>query len=905
MSVSTYAKLAFVFLIMGLLTPGILHAQTDQGFSYQAVARDLTGNPIGEKELTVRIVIHANGLDGEEIWREEHAVLSSPLGLFTLTVGDPEAMNQGGSAKAFDQIDWSAYPYFLRVYLKLDNDFLDMGGSAVQTVPLARFATSAKSAAGSFSVQPNEDPLPGEALFIVRRKDGQPVFAVYEDMVWVYSDPNAAKGAKGGFAVGGYNPVKGVTEEYLRVSSDSVRIYIDSDPRNKGVKGGFAVGGYKPTSAKGFQDEIYLNVSGQEAVDVVKDKSQIMWYPRKEAFLAGNIQIGSVDSVGQNSTAMGYKSVAMGNYSQAFGYRSMSLGNYSTSFGNRSIAKGEDSYALGSGAVASGIRSFAIGVGSHTTGSSSMALGTSSEALNDYSTAIGYRSEASGLYSHSFGLYARATGERSMALGMISTSTGLRSLSLGYSSVATEPYALSIGANSLATGDTAISIGSGAEASGPNSVAIGTGSMASDQLATAIGYNALAEGNKSISLGAYYYKSLIFIPPIIIIPPLFSTGPDPEMAFPKLGDATKGGFVSLPLFADRNNQAIGTYSVALGNGNRSENGGISLGVYNSALDIYSTAVGFGNEAIAPYSFAGGFANRTEGQFATAFGRYTSAASMNSFAIGVYNRSYGSPDEWIGTDPLFQIGNGTGTDPSEQHDAFRVNKNGGTYIYPSNSYYGLLVYSQTDASYPSSYAYGVRAFITRNKPGTTYYSGYFYGTGSAGTYNGFYADLRTGGGIDLAEYIQDTHGDTEAGDVLVADRSSDESVLKSQEAYQTNVLGVVTTDPHMVMGMDLVINEETGESIPGVSATRLALTGRVPVKITEENGPIEPGDLLTTSSTPGHAMKWTPRDVNAARDFAELKSMLAENERRRHAILGKAVSSSSSGNGKVMVLIALQ
>ncbi|MEN8201526.1 MAG: hypothetical protein ABFS28_02955 [Bacteroidota bacterium] len=899
-----FNRFAIVFLFFALLTSGKLFAQTEQGFTYQAVARDLSGTPLGDQNLTVRIAIHAYGIDGELIWSEEHDVLTSPFGLFTLTVGDPKAMNQGGSAKAFNQIDWSAFPYFLRVYLKVDNDFMDMGGSAVQTVPLAQYATSAKSAAGSFSVQPNEDPLPGEALFMVRRKDGQPVFAVYEDMVWVYSDPNAAKGAKGGFAVGGYNPVKGVTEEYLRVSSDSVRIYIDSDPRNKGVKGGFAVGGYKPSSAKGFQDDIYLNVSGQEAVDVVKDKSQIMWYPRKEAFLAGNIQIGSVDSVGQNSTAMGYKSVAMGNYSQAFGYRSMSIGNFSTSFGNRSIAKGEDSYALGSGAVASGYRSFAIGVGSSATGVSSMGLGTGSDALNDYSTAIGYRSEASGLYSHSFGLYARATGERSMALGMIATSSGLRSLSLGYSSVASAPYALSIGANAVATGDTAISIGSGAEASGPNAVAIGTGSIASYQLATAIGYNAIAEGSKSISMGAHYYKSLIFLPPIIIIPPLFPKGLDPETESGKQPDAAKGSFVSLPLFADRNNQAIGTYSIALGNGNRSENGGISLGVYNDALDIYSTAVGFGNQAIAPFSLAAGFANKTEGQFATAFGRYTSAASMNSFAIGVYNRSYGNATEWVGTDPLFQIGNGTGSDVSEQHDAFRVHKNGGTYIYPSNSYYGLYVYSKTDASYPSSNAYGIMGIISRNKPGTNYWSGYFYDTGSDGNYLGFYADQRSGGAIDVAEYIYDTHGDTEAGDVLVADKNKDESVIKSQQAYQTSVLGVVTTDPHMVMGMDLVINEETGEPIPGVSATRLALTGRVPVKITEENGPIEPGDLLTTSSTPGHAMKWTLKDVNEAKDFAELKSLLAENERRRNAIIGKAVSSSSSGDGTVMVLISL-
>jgi hypothetical protein len=187
----------------------------------------------------------------------------------------------------------------------------------------------------------------------------------------------------------------------------------------------------------------------------------------------------------------------------------------------------------------------------------------------------------------------------------------------------------------------------------------------------------------------------------------------------------------------------------------------------------------------------------------------------------------------------------------------------------------------------------------------YYTGRFLSYGGLGNYFGLYADLRSGDAIDVAEYIYDTHGDTEAGDVLVADRNKRESVINSREPYQTSVGGVVSTDPHMVMGMELVVDKETGEPIPGVSATRLALTGRVPVKVTGENGAVKPGDLLTTSSTPGHAMKWSLLDVNEATNFEELKQMLAENERRRNAVIGKALSSSSEGTGTVMVLISLQ
>ncbi|MEN8156910.1 MAG: tail fiber domain-containing protein, partial [Bacteroidota bacterium] len=56
----------------------------------------------------------------------------------------------------------------------------------------------------------------------------------------------------------GYSNDKGVTEEYMRVTGDSVRVYIETDPLAKGVKGGFAVGGISRTT-KGEGDD-YLTV---------------------------------------------------------------------------------------------------------------------------------------------------------------------------------------------------------------------------------------------------------------------------------------------------------------------------------------------------------------------------------------------------------------------------------------------------------------------------------------------------------------------------------------------------------------------------------------------------------------------------------------------------------------------
>jgi hypothetical protein len=59
------------------------------------------------------------------------------------------------------------------------------------------------------------------------------------------------------------------------------------------------------------------------------------------------------------------------------------------------------------------------------------------------------------------------------------------------------------------------------------------------------------------------------------------------------------------------------------------------------------------------------------------------------------------------------------------------------------------------------------------------------------------------------------------------------------------------------------------------------------KVDASYGAIEPGDLLTTSPTTGHAMK--------VRDHGKASG----------AILGKAMTALDSGRGLVLVLVSLQ
>jgi hypothetical protein len=68
---------------------------------------------------------------------------------------------------------------------------------------------------------------------------------------------------------------------------------------------------------------------------------------------------------------------------------------------------------------------------------------------------------------------------------------------------------------------------------------------------------------------------------------------------------------------------------------------------------------------------------------------------------------------------------------------------------------------------------------------------------------------------------------------------------------------------------------------------VALTGRVYCRATAANGPIEPGDLLTTSSLPGHCMR------------------VDDPSQAQGAILGKAMGSLEKGEGLILILVGLQ
>jgi hypothetical protein len=74
---------------------------------------------------------------------------------------------------------------------------------------------------------------------------------------------------------------------------------------------------------------------------------------------------------------------------------------------------------------------------------------------------------------------------------------------------------------------------------------------------------------------------------------------------------------------------------------------------------------------------------------------------------------------------------------------------------------------------------------------------------------------------------------------------------------------------------------------------LAIAGRVLCKVDATYGAIAPGDLLTTSPTPGHAMRATPVNIEGVEFY------------RPGTILGKALESWTEGRGLIQILVTLQ
>ena len=561
-----------------MFVPQQVKAQTPEGFKYQAIIRDATSNVLANQPVGVQIGIVQASQAGTIVYTETFTPTTNQYGLINLNIGE------GTSSDIFEDINWVNGPYFIKLEVDVTGgtNYADLGTSPLKSVPFALLAkdiqnkqilnlsndtlyltdggqvylgnytnnwathgddiynTNSKNIGvgienpmGKLVVQGDtavSDTLP---LFEVKNKDGITVFAVYDGGVRVYvnDDPAKANNKKGGFAIGGYRLDKSITNEYLRISPDSIRMYIKEDDGTKANndKGGFAIGGYrldKTTSSN------YFNIFSTDTLQAINpSEPRILWYPLKEAFLAGRVLIESPDSVGFNSFATGYESKAIGASSQALGFHarsqgsnSIAIGNYANAVGDNSFAFGDSTVALGYGSyafgstgvdsitingtnivrqtIARGNYSFAMGFGAYADSVASIAMGAVSSALGSHSVAIGLWDTTFASLSYALGIENKTYGLYSTAIGSLNKTYGHGSFAIGSGNIASGDGATTFGTSCYANGNGAFAIGIQDTASANGALAMGYQNTASGNAATAFGFGTVASGPVATTFGS-------------------------------------------------------------------------------------------------------------------------------------------------------------------------------------------------------------------------------------------------------------------------------------------------------------------------------------------------------------------------------------------------------------------
>lgn len=178
--------------------------------------------------------------------------------------------------------------------------------------------------------------------------------------------------------------------------------------------------------------------------------------------------------------------------------------------------------------------------------------------------------------------------------------------------------------------------------------------------------------------------------------------------------------------------------------------------------------------------------------------------------------------------------------------------------------------------------GVGGFFQGGKL-AAFFEGDITGTGHInipkGTVRCFDMSLAAGSGDCAEEFDISGTEKIEPGTVMVLDPKG--ALQQSRQAYDKRVAGVISGAGDLRPGIVLDKQQSEGNRMP------LALLGKVYCKVDAQYAPVEVGDLLTTSPTPGFAMKAD----------SPLKAF--------GAVIGKALRPLTEGQGLIPILIALQ
>jgi len=141
----------FLLTIIAAVSVLSLMAQAPGSFSYQAVVRNASGNPIVSQNVAYRFSILEGSVNGSSVYTEKHSVTTNQFGMVTLAIG-----NGTDKTGSFSAINWGVNLYFLKVEIDAagGTSYLNMGTTQLLSVPYALHAKTAESVSGGLNFLP-------------------------------------------------------------------------------------------------------------------------------------------------------------------------------------------------------------------------------------------------------------------------------------------------------------------------------------------------------------------------------------------------------------------------------------------------------------------------------------------------------------------------------------------------------------------------------------------------------------------------------------------------------------------------------------------------------------------------------------------------------------------------------
>jgi len=246
---------SILLTLLALIFSVKANAQISNAFKYQTVVRNSLGQPIANQSMSFRISIHSGNAQGNVLYSEILLDTTSDAGIANLLVGTGQVIIGN-----FTQIDWSSGDFYMQIEVDPNgsSNYLNMGTSALASVPFALYARSSAGASlwsgDSHSVYFNGsvgvngpvmvDPSGMDTiLFEVHDSYGYPILRVTESGIRMYIK-SGTKSNKGGFQVYGSPDGGSHGVCLMTLTADSIRFYI-ADTLGLGGRGGFKVQGYK------------------------------------------------------------------------------------------------------------------------------------------------------------------------------------------------------------------------------------------------------------------------------------------------------------------------------------------------------------------------------------------------------------------------------------------------------------------------------------------------------------------------------------------------------------------------------------------------------------------------------------------------------------------------------------